>query len=109
LQIVVEAAADVQIVAIQGSLDTNTSPEAQETLTGLIDDGATQIVTDFADVDYISSAGLRILLVAAKRLRSLGGEMRLCNLSPFVQEVFDISGFGVMFTVFDSREAALES
>jgi anti-anti-sigma regulatory factor len=35
--------------------------------------------------------------------------MRLCNLSPFVQEVFDISGFGVMFTVFDSREAALES
>ncbi len=107
MEIHVGPSQDAQVVSIKGSLDTSTSTEAQNTLTGLIDGGATMIVADFAGVDYISSAGLRALLVAAKRLKAAGGEMRLCNLNPFVQEVFEISGFGVMFRVFDSREAAL--
>ena len=107
MDISVEPTAGAQIVAINGSLDTNTSPEAQETLTDLISDGAETIVADFENVEYISSAGLRVLLVAAKKLKAIGGEMRLCNLNPLVQEVFDISGFGVMFQVYGSRDAAL--
>ncbi len=107
MDITIEAAAGAEIVAVRGSLDTNTAPEAGEALIGLINGGAKRIVADFEHVDYISSAGLRVLLVAAKRLRAGGGDMRLCNLNPFVQEVFDISGFGVMFSVFDTRDAAL--
>ena len=107
MEISVEQSAGAQVVAIEGSLDTNTSPAAQDALSDLIADGAETIVADFAKVEYISSAGLRILLVAAKKLKAVGGEMRLCNLNPLVQEVFDISGFGVMFQVYGSRDAAL--
>jgi anti-anti-sigma factor len=93
----------ITVVVFAGSLDSNTSPQAQQTIDGLLASGARKMVVDCTALDYISSAGLRVLLGAAKRL-SGGGALRLFGLNETVREVFDISGFSTILAVF-AREA----
>lgn len=95
------------VIQIVGSLDTVTAPDAQTVLDGAIADGASTLIVDCADLSYVSSAGLRILLVAAKKVQPAGGQVRMCNLSPMVREVFEISGFTAILPVFPSRAEAL--
>ena len=97
----------IAIVELEGSLDTNTSTDAQEHLDGLMDAGQTKIVIDFQNVDFVASSGLRILLATAKRLKANGGSLRICGLNESVNEVFEMSGFSTILNVFDSREDAL--
>ncbi len=99
---------DVRTVRIAGNLDTQTAPVAQEQLMQLIDDGATKILVDFEDLNYISSSGLRMLLVAVKRLECTGGQLRICNPNTMVREVFDTSGFSDIFSVYGSQAEALD-
>ncbi len=108
MQITIKSANDVALMAIGGRLDTQTAPDAQAQLSQLMDGGETKILIDFAELDYISSAGLRILLVAAKQLKTADGELRICNLNDVVKEVFDISGFSTIFAVFRSESEALD-
>ena len=98
----------VTVVRCEGNLDTNTSVEAQETLNQLMDDGASKILIDFEKVDFVSSAGLRILLATAKRLSGSGGGLRITGLNDVVNEVFEISGFSTILDVFASEEEALQ-
>ncbi len=99
---------DIKIASIEGDLDTGTSPEAQEILSGLVEQGASKILLDFEKMNYISSAGLRVLLVLAKQSGAAGGELRICSLNDMAREVFDISGFSSILNVFPTRERALE-
>lgn len=98
----------VKIVHIPGQLDTNTSPEAQNRLNQLINDGTTRILINLEDLNYISSAGLRVLLATAKQLKGGSGELRICCLNEMAQEVFDISGFNNILNVFETEEEALK-
>ncbi len=98
---------DIKVLRFEGRLDTNTSPDAQTTLDGLIEAGARKLVVDFETLDYVSSAGLRVLLGTAKQLSRSGGELRLSCLNETVQEIFDISGFSTLLNVFKSSEEAL--
>jgi len=98
----------VTVVAMEGNLDTNTSVDAQSHNNALIDEGATKLVTDFTKVDFVSSAGLRILLATAKKLGGIGGSLRICGLNEAVNEVFEISGFSTILEVFPSRDNALQ-
>lgn len=98
----------ITIAAFEGNLDTNTAPDAEERLGELLEKGVTKILVDFTTLNYISSAGLRVLLVTTKRLGGTGGSMRLCGLNETVDEVFEISGFSTIFSVFKSRDEALE-
>jgi anti-anti-sigma factor len=98
----------VTVVEMEGNLDTNTSVDAQEYINGLIDDGSTKLLTDFAKVDFVSSAGLRVLLATAKRLGGIGGNLRICGLNEAVNEVFEISGFSTILEVFPSRDDAMQ-
>jgi anti-sigma B factor antagonist len=98
----------VTVVQVEGNLDTNTAPEAQERLDDLAAQGVAKVLVDFTDLDYISSAGLRVLLATAKKLRGTGGNLRLCGLNETVAEVFEISGFSTIFAVFPSEAEALE-
>ena len=97
----------VNVVSLSGSLDTNTSSQAEARLQKLIDGGSLKILIDLTGIDYISSAGLRILLVVSKRLGKSGGKLRLCSLNETVQEVFDISGFSMIFDLFESEDQAM--
>lgn len=84
-------------VKIEGRIDANTSPELEKIITNLIESGDENIVINFADVNYISSSGLRVFLVAAKMLDPKGIKLKFTNMQDYIQEVFDIAGFTVIF------------
>jgi anti-anti-sigma factor len=97
----------VALVAPIGRIDTTTSPGFEQQLAKLVDGGARDVLVDLGGVEYISSAGLRVLLVLAKRLRAERGRLVLCGLTPPVRQVFELAGFVPLFTIDPSREAAL--
>ena len=99
---------EVKIVQFEGELETNTSHDAETCLNQLLDEGVKKILVDFEKLDYISSAGLRVLLATAQKLESGGGALKVCNLNETVQEVFDISGFSTILSVFKSESEALD-
>jgi anti-anti-sigma factor len=108
MDIIVDEVGDVRAVRITGNLDTQTSTVAQEQLTQLIDNGATKILIDFENLNYISSSGLRVLLVAAQRLEDTSGQLRICSPNTMVREVFDTAGFSEIFSVYSSQAEALD-
>ena len=109
MKIAVTVSDGVTVLRFEGNLDTNTAPEAQEQLDALMDQGATELLVDFESLDYISSAGLRVLLATAKKLRASSGKLHMCSLNETVTEVFDISGFSTIFSVFPSEAEALDA
>ena len=98
----------VKIVELIGNLDTNTAPEAESFLTKLMDDGDKNILVTLENLEYISSAGLRVFLGTAKRIKSEGGKFELCQLNETVQEIFDMSGFSTILNVFKDESEALD-
>lgn len=108
MQISTRTQNDVSIVAIGGSLDSNTSAEAQQALDAVLAGGARKMAIDFTALDYISSAGLRVLLGAAKQLRASGGTLRTFGLNDSVREVFEISGFSSILPVFPAEGDAMK-
>ena len=84
-------------LALEGRLDTTTSPELEKELKASLD-GADSLVLDFSKLDYISSAGLRVLLSAHKQMSGKGG-MKVTNVNEIVREVFDVTGFADILTV----------
>jgi anti-anti-sigma factor len=99
----------VVVLALTGRLDATTSGKLEETLLGLIERGETKLALNFHRLDYISSAGLRVLLVAAKRLKPLNGKLVLYSVNPQVREVFEIAGFTSIFPISATEEDALKS
>ncbi len=82
------------IVSLQGRLDSTTSEAFENHIMGKIDAGRNKLIIDFADLDYISSAGLRVLLLVAKRLKAADkGGFALCHLRKHVWDVLGVSGF----------------
>ena len=90
-----------------GRLDSANARTFEERVVAALDQGETALLIDFGKLDYISSAGLRVLLMGAKRLQQSGGTIALCALSASIHEVFEISGFLTIFAVHDDRAAAL--
>ena len=87
----------VLIVALQGRLDTTTAPQLEQELMASLD-GVTALRFDFAELDYISSAGLRVLLTSQKRMNKQG-TMVVCNVNETIGEVFEITGFSDVLTI----------
>jgi len=96
-------------VSPSGRLDATTSPALQEKLLGLIEAGDRRMVIDFSELDYVSSAGLRVILIVAKRLKSTGGALALCCMKPHIKEVFDIAGFSAMLSIHPTQEEAVSA
>ena len=96
------------VVSLAGQIDSTASKEFEERLVEVIDKGSNTMVIDFNKVKFISSAGLRVLLLAAKKVKPYGGKVILCNLAKDVQEVFDISGFSSIFSIYSSVDEAIE-
>lgn len=84
-------------IALEGRLDTTTAPELEQELKNSLD-GATTLTMDFGKLDYISSAGLRVLLSAHKTMSKKGG-MKIVNVNEIVNEVFDVTGFADILTI----------
>ena len=84
-------------IALEGRLDTTTAPELEKELKAGLN-GIDELTLDFAKLDYISSAGLRVLLSAHKAMSKLGS-MKVTNVNETVNEVFDVTGFADFLTI----------
>jgi len=100
---------DVTVAIILPRFDASNANEIEMVLQGLISKGVKKLVCDFSQTVYIASAGLRVLLSAAKSLQKSGGQIFIVSMKPFVHEVFEISGFSQIFKVYASQDEALQS
>jgi anti-anti-sigma factor len=101
--------AGVVLVSPHGRIDSTTSVILERHLQGLAAAGKTRIVVDFSGVDYISSAGLRVMLALAKRGRDQKGRVALFGMNDSVRQVFELAGFVALFTIAATRTDALHS
>lgn len=97
----------VLVLSVEGRLDAATAAAFEERVLALIEGGNRRIVVDGGAITYISSAGLRVFLMAAKRLAPPSGGFAVGPLQPQVREVFDIAGFTSVLSIHDSRAAAV--
>lgn len=84
-------------IELEGRLDTNTAPDLEKELSDL--NGVDNLTFDFNKLDYISSAGLRVLLACQKEINSKSGSMVVKNVKEEIQEVFDMTGFSDILTI----------
>jgi len=96
------------IVAPVGRVDSTTSASLDDHLLKLAAAGEKAIVIDMGGVEYISSAGLRVMLSLAKRTREIKGSLALCALGESVRQVFALAGFLPLFTITATRAEAVE-
>ena len=99
----------ISIFKLSGRLDSNTSPNLEEKLTGAMQAGSKYMIIDFEKLDYISSAGLRIILKTTKDLRRSEGDLVLCSMQDYVKEVFEIAGFDSFLPIVPNMQDALSS
>ena len=97
----------VLIVQVKGRLDAISAPQVDKKVTNLIDMGNRFILMDFSEVDYLSSAGMRLLLSATKRLKNQEGKFVICNVNDDVLEVLKMAGFDRILRLVPSREVGL--
>lgn len=100
---------NTMILSLVGRLDTNTSKNLEEKLLSLIEGHRKRFIIDCPQLDYISSAGLLVLLMVAKKLKPLNGEVVLASLKDHIKEIFEIAGFLSIFQTFGTREEAEKS
>ncbi len=99
----------VTALLVKGRIDHATAATFGERLESFVAAPASRLVVDFGELEYISSAGFRALLVAAKRAEGVGGRLILCSLSDKVHQLFDLGGFLELFSIASSREEAIDA
>lgn len=97
---------DITIVQVSGRIDAISSPKLEVALNNTISGGPVHLVLDFSEVEYISSAGLRVLLSIRKRLVPINRELHLAGLKPLVRGVFDMTGFSKIFPLYPTVDDA---
>lgn len=95
-------------IAIKGRLDADSSPEAEKVVKEALEGQTTRVLFNLGALEYLSSAGLRVLLSAAKEMRRREGKIALCCLNEFVKEIFEVSGFQSLIPITDSVESGIE-
>ena len=95
------------ILEVTGNLDSNTAPEMSQSLEQRLQEQAKDLVIDFSNVDYISSAGLRVIIKANHILTADNNKVILCGLKDYVREVFDMAGLSNIFDIRQDLDAVL--
>jgi anti-sigma B factor antagonist len=108
MKIIEEKTNDTVTFSLNGRLDSNTSATLEKRLENTIKDGVTRLIIDFEQLDYISSAGLRIILKTSKALDRADGKIIFCAMQDYVREVFEIAGFDTFLPIVATREEAAE-
>ena len=99
---------DATLINIKGRIDHKTAKDFEEALKSHLGDGQTgSLVLDLGELEYMTSAGLRVLLMLAKKLQGTGGHLVLCAMPESVRLVFELAGFLPIFEIEDTRQAAL--
>ncbi len=98
----------IVFLAFKGRLDGTSAVEAEETINTIFKGENNRLLFDFEFLEYLSSAGLRVVLGAAKEIKRRDGKFVLCALNAYVKEVFEVSGFGAIIPIADSVEAGIK-
>lgn len=97
----------VTTVGLKGRLDVKTSKSLEDQLLQLVGDGSRRLVMDLSELAYISSAGLRVFILVAKRLKQVDGRVVVCALPRPIQDIFEVAGFSTLFSIYPTRDAAI--
>lgn len=97
----------ITIVGVSGRIDSSVSGQVMDQLNAIVSSGVTKLVVNLEQVNYISSAGLRSILVAAKLVKSSNGEMRLCQPSELVRSILEDSGFANLIRIDDHEDQSV--
>jgi anti-sigma B factor antagonist len=98
---------DVCVLSLNGRLDSNSSAELDRQIMNLIEEATIRLVIDCKKLDYITSAGLRIMIKTAKMLKGQNGAFVLCEMADYVREIFEIAGFDKFLTIVSGLEEAV--
>jgi len=101
--------AEAVVLALSGKLDATTAKTFEDRILGVIGSGAQRLVVDLAQLEYVSSSGLRVFLLAAKRLHSTDRKIVVCSLKEHVRQIFDLAGFSSIIPVYNSRDEAVKA
>jgi anti-anti-sigma factor len=102
-----EKVGEVSVVEVSGRIDSSTAPALGKQLTISLEDAQVRVVLDLSRVEYISSAGFRILLIAAKRADESASRFVLCGVGGKVKQLFDLGGFLDIFIIVGAREEGI--
>jgi anti-anti-sigma factor len=99
---------EITIITINGRLDAATAPVADKAIKKILKGDCLRMLFDFSTLDYLSSGGLRVILGAAKELKRKQGQIVLCCLSEYVNEIFEVSGFNAMIPITDTVKSGIK-
>jgi anti-sigma B factor antagonist len=100
---------DIAVLHLKGFLDAHTAPDLEKAFQELITEKKYNILVNFLDLDYISSAGLGVFMGFIEKIRENDGDIRMCNMTPKVFKIFDLLGFPKLYKIFDEEQKALLS
>ena len=107
MQVVTSEQGCVGIIALTGRIDATTASSFETSCRELLDSGAKKVVVDLGGVEYISSAGLRVILTMVKASKAAAATLAFCSMQSMVAEVFKISGFSSMLPIYATRDEAV--
>ncbi len=107
MEIVTRDVQDVTVIDMSGELNSLTSGEAYDEMVRIAKSGVVKAVLNLDKLDYLSSAGLRVILTAAKLLKSSSGELIICHANGVVKEVLETSGFNSLVEMYDTETEAV--
>lgn len=99
---------DILILQLKGRLDAISSPLAEKKVFECINEGFNKLILDFAGIEYLSSAGMRMLLSTTKKLKTLSGKLVVCSIVPNVMDVLKMSGFDHVLELAKTEEDGLK-
>lgn len=107
MQFTEEKKGDVIILRINGRIDAITSPQLEKKVLSIIDSGHHKLLMDFTNVEYLSSAGMRLLLSGTKKMQTVGGKLVISSVDQDVMDVIKMAGFNSILTLASSEDKAL--
>ena len=108
MEIIEKKQGDIAIFELKGRLDSNTSSALEEKIIQAIENGSNNMIVDFKSLDYISSAGLRVINKTTKQLKRKSGKLVLCSMQDYIKEVFEITGFDAFLPIVASYDEAIK-
>lgn len=105
----VEGASDIVIINLKGRLDVHYSSEVEEEINKLIQEGKKKLIISLNDIEYLSSSGLRIFIAVSRKLREVGGQLKLIKLNETAKKIFKIVELIDMFDIYESEDDAVKS
>lgn len=97
------------VLKIKGRIDTIHSPVLENEIHQIFDSGENNLIINCQAMNYISSSGLRVFLVALKKAKAMNGKLYLCEMQPAIQEIFRISGFSNLFKIYATQEDSIQN